>query len=420
MPEVFSVDDDDSSSDESSTCSEENYDSLDACLDAYHTHEYVQSQENKRRRVGTCDRDLRPMTFVRFNTSKGKPKPVTVKCLLDSGASGSLINKKFTKKLRHKTTSKTTWTTPAGDMTTSTTVKGLFTIPELQEKQLIEWPLHVVEDMGAYDMIIGRDVMSFLGIDIRFSDRVVTWNGSELPFKPLTASAGTDFHVEESMAVHTSTERIKQILDAKYEAADISDICRSQAHLSPDEQKELERLLDKYADLFDGTLGTWNLEPVELELKPDATPCHARPYPIPRVHQGTLKMEVDRLCQLGVLKKVNRSEWAAPSFIIPKKDGTVRFINDFRELNKRIRRKPFPIPNIQDMLLNLEGFQFATSLDLNMGYYHIELSPTSKQLCTLVFPFGKFEMQRLPMGLCNSPDIFQEKMSELFHGLEFV
>ena len=29
-------------------------------------------------------------------------------------------------------------------------------------------------------------------------------------------------------------------------------------------------------------------------------------------------------------------------------------------------------------------------------------------------------MQRLPMGLCNSPDIFQEKMSELFDGLEFV
>ena len=131
-------------------------------------------------------------------------------------------------------------------------------------------------------------------------------------------------------------------------------------------------------------------------------------------------MEVECLCEIGILKKVNRSEWAAPSFIIPKKDGTVRFINDFRELNKRIRRKPFPIPNIQDMLLNLEGFQCAISLDLNMGHYHIELSPNSKRPCTLVFPFGKFEMQRLPMGLCNSPDIFQEKMSELFDGLDFV
>jgi hypothetical protein len=71
-------------------------------------------------------------------------------------------------------------------------------------------------------------------------------------------------------------------------------------------------------------------------------------------------------------------------------------------------------------MLKLEGFQYATSLDLNMGYYHIELTPFSKQLCTIILPFGKYEYQRLPMGLCNSPDIFQEKISELMLGLEFV
>ena len=72
------------------------------------------------------------------------------------------------------------------------------------------------------------------------------------------------------------------------------------------------------------------------------------------------------------------------------------------------------------MLLNLEGFKCATSLDLNMGYYHIELNPASREMCTIVLPFGKYEYQRLPMGLCNSPDIFQEKMSELMEGLDFV
>ena len=117
-------------------------------------------------------------------------------------------------------------------------------------------------------------------------------------------------------------------------------------------------------------------------------------------------MEVERLCKIGVLKRVNRSQWAAPTFVIPKKDGTVRFISNVRELNKRIRRQPYPIPHIQDMLLNLEGFRYATSLDLNMGYYHLELSPKLRKLCTIVLPFGKFEYQRIPMGLCNSPDIF--------------
>jgi len=41
-------------------------------------------------------------------------------------------------------------------------------------------------------------------------------------------------------------------------------------------------------------------------------------------------------------------------------------------------------------------------------------------LCTIVLLWGKYECQRLPMGLCNSPDIFQEKMGELMADLEFV
>ena len=38
----------------------------------------------------------------------------------------------------------------------------------------------------------------------------------------------------------------------------------------------------------------------------------------------------------------------------------------------------------------------------------------------IVLPWGKFEYQILPMGLCNSPDIFQEKMNEFFDSLEYV
>ena len=163
--------------------------------------------------------------------------------------------------------------------------------------------------------------------------------------------------------------------------------------LNPEEQQKLKNLLEKYRPLFDGTLEKWKGTQVELKLNEGAIPYHARAFPVPRCHIETLKMEVQRLCELGVLKKVNRSQWAAPTFVIPKKDGTVRFISDFRELNKRIRRQPYPIPHIQGMLMNLEGFQHATSLDLNMGYYHLELSEESRELCTIVLPFGKFEYQ---------------------------
>ena len=80
----------------------------------------------------------------------------------------------------------------------------------------------------------------------------------------------------------------------------------------------------------------------------------------------------------------------------------------------------YPIPKIQYLLLRLEGFWYGTTLDLNMGYYRIELSAKSKEVCTIVTQWGKYEHQQLPMGLCNIPDIFQENMSELFFGLGTV
>jgi hypothetical protein len=41
-------------------------------------------------------------------------------------------------------------------------------------------------------------------------------------------------------------------------------------------------------------------------------------------------------------------------------------IADLREVNKVIKRKPFPLPKITNMLPKLEGFMYATSLDLNI------------------------------------------------------
>ncbi len=408
------------------------HESLDECLDTAREGEMfsvvglVRGHGRMRQKLDPTavkPKDLKPIVFVQFNTKhSGRPRPVMIKALLDSGGSGSLVTSKYAKKLKLKTAGKeqTVWTTPAGALKTSTKCKGQFTLPELHDNQMIEWNLHVTKDLGAYDMIIGRDVLQDLGIDLIFSNQTILWDGAEMPFKHGECTVEDSYFVQDSKAVEDATSRLRNILDAKYEAADLQKICDDAAHLETEDRGKLCQLLEKYSSLFDGTLGTWTGQTVNIDLKPNVSPYHARAFPIPRVHLETLKCEVERLCKIGVLKKVNRSEWAAPTFIIPKKDGSVRFISDFRELNKRIQRKPYPIPKIQDLMLKLEGFQFATSLDLNMGYYHIELNPDAKKYCTIVLPFGKFEYQRLPMGLCNSPDIFQEKMSDLMDGLEFV
>ena len=72
--------------------------------------------------------------------------------------------------------------------------------------------------------------------------------------------------------------------------------------------------------------------------------------------------------------------------------------------------KPFPIPRIADTLQQLEGFTFATVLDLNMGYYTIPLTESSKNVTTIVTKFGKFRYTCLPVGMVISGDVFQFKM----------
>ncbi len=172
--------------------------------------------------------------------------------------------------------------------------------------------------------------------------------------------------------------------------------------------------------LFDGTSGEWKGSGVSFELKEGAKPYHAKPFPIAYIHEKTTKIECDRLAKLGVLEICQESEWAAPTFIIPKKNQQVSFISDFRRLNAALKRKPYPIPKIQDMLQKMQGLLYATALDLNMGYYTIRLNPDAQQLCTIVLPWGKYRYKRLPMGVAGSPDSFQVKMSSLMVGLEFV
>ena len=87
--------------------------------------------------------------------------------------------------------------------------------------------------------------------------------------------------------------------------------------------------MKKYECLFDSNLDTWHDKPYDIKLKLDAEPYHGKPFPVPRIHELTFKQELDRLEALKVLNKVNRSQWGAPTFLIPRKESTVRFISDF-------------------------------------------------------------------------------------------
>ena len=156
-------------------------------------------------------------------------------------------------------------------------------------------------------MIIGTDLMSDLGIKLNFQDASIEWDEASILFKHKDAKFETDLHIKDSRAVRESTTRMKQILDATYEKTELTQIVSECTHLSKTERRLLHTVLQEYETLFDGTLGLWNNEEYDMELQPDAKQYHAQAFPIPKIHEQTLRTEVDRLCRIGVLRKVNCS-----------------------------------------------------------------------------------------------------------------
>eukprot|EP00957_Ditylum_brightwellii_P137165 10457921-Ditylum_brightwellii.AAC.1 len=113
------------------------------------------------------------------------------------------------------------------------------------------------------------------------------------------------------------------------------------------------------------------------------------------------------LVEIGVLRPCEPTEWDAGNFIIPKKDGRVRWISDFQELNCILKHLVYLLPIIQDVMQRQTGYKWFTMLDISMFFYTLELDEESKELCTIVTPFGKSKYCRIAMGLKMVPNVAQ-------------
>jgi hypothetical protein len=185
-----------------------------------------------------------------------------------------------------------------------------------------------------YDLILGVKTMKKYGIILDFKDKMITIDEVKLPMQNINHLQGSSTlrallnHslAMEPQSTQDTTKHVTQVLDAKYKKAGLQSIVRDYCkHLSANHQKKLLQLLTKYESLFDGTLGDRKTKPVSFQLKKGVSPYHGQAFPVPKVHKETIIKEVERLCKLGALERQPASEWALPSFIIPKKDKTVCF-----------------------------------------------------------------------------------------------
>ena len=379
------------------------------------------------------DSSLTPITIMVVDTMGLKKSRSLLKVLFDPGSTKSLISRKALPRMAQliPLTSAKKVTTLAGSMQTKDMVHLRdLRLPEFDKNRRIDEQKALIFDGKCrYDVILGADFLTKSGIDINYSTGTMHWFENVRPMREpwkldnseynAMASAYDIQHDDELIGEDWLDSYLTNtILDAKYEKVDVHDVATNQKHLTPGQQNELERVLDKYTNLFDGTLGVYPHKKFSIEIKPDAVPKHSRPYSVPHVHQPAFKKELEHLVEIGVLSKAGTSEWGSPTFIIPKKDGRIRWISDLRELNKVVVRHQYPLPIINDILRKRNGYEYFTKLDISMQYYTFELDEASKDLCTIVTPFGKFRYNRLPMGLKCSPDFAQEVMENIFHDLE--
>ena len=117
---------------------------------------------------------------------------------------------------------------------------------------------------------------------------------------------------------------------------------------------------------------------------------------------------------------MQQSQYGPPVFIIPKKEVTVRSITDYRRLDQKLVINPYPLSRIGETIYQLEGFQYATSLDINMGYNNIRLSLASQNMTKIATEFGKFIYNRLPVGMCALGDLFHAKVYKLLGDIKGV
>jgi hypothetical protein len=205
-----------------------------------------------------------------------------------------------------------------------------------------------------YNLIIGKETLHDMGAVLIFKEKTITIyeilltmkNFNNLQLEPNISKAlkQNSCLAHEPVSTCNATKRIVEILDAKYDNADLPSIVKNNcAHLSTSHCNLLLVLLIKFEELFDGMLGDWKLLPVSFELKEGDKPYHGRFYPIPKIHKATLMKEIYCLVAIGVLQWQHLN---GPHLLSSFQRRTKQCIQDldFREFNKCIVRKPIPCP----------------------------------------------------------------------------
>ena len=148
----------------------------------------------------------------------------------------------------------------------------------------------------------------------------------------------------------------------------------------------------------------------EINLKPGTKPVKQRVRRVPVNLRAELKKSIDSMLERGIIRH-STSEWASPIVLVRKKTGELRVCIDYRVLNDATIKDAFPIPNIEDLVYQLNLMLIATTFDLAESYNQVLVREEDRPKTAFATDWGLYECNVMSFGLTNAPATFQRMMT---------
>jgi len=175
--------------------------------------------------------------------------------------------------------------------------------------------------------------------------------------------------------------------------------------------------LEEFQDVFSNDIIAGNCDIVKHVVNVrDSFPIKQVPRRIPFHMRDEVNKIIEDMKEQGIIEE-SQSPWISPAVLVKKKDGTIRFCVDYRKLNSQTVKDSFPLPRIDDILDQLSGNTWFSTLDLKSGYWQIKIDPKDKEKTAFSIGNGLWQFTVMPFGLCNAPATFQRLMEKVLHGL---